>query len=44
MAHIRTGEACGGVQQGTPFVNVATLCHPPKNCVAPDVDHVATST
>ena len=44
MAHIGADEACSGVQQGAPSVNVATLCRPPGSYVAPDADHVATCT
>jgi hypothetical protein len=44
MAHIGVDEACGGVQQGAPSVNVATLCHAPGRCIAPNADHAATCT
>jgi hypothetical protein len=44
MDHIRMGKACGGVQRGAPYANVATLFRPPGSCVAPNADHAATFT
>ena len=35
MTHIGVGKSCGGVQRGAPSANVATICHPPRSCVAP---------
>ena len=40
----QSGEACGVVQKGTPYMNVATLFFPPLIFVAPDTDHGAAYT
>ena len=42
--HIRVGEACSGVQWGTPSTNVAKLCCLLGTCAALDADHGATYT